>query len=940
MAQPVWVTPAGSLGTISEGEFYTTPVEADEPPVVLAGSGCIKQNAFFTIAFLQQPSVPFDIGTDVILTGFTPSGYNGSYTVTAATSSSVTIIDPLGTPVTNLTAISGTIGTGFVTLTFNPQSSAPFAVGASVSLTGFVPSSYNTSYVVSAVTTSSVTVISSSTVPIRKFGNISNVVPGTISNTPDNIFYQLIAGNLPSGMQLNTNGIIVGIPQAAATIQGVPSLVSRDITSKFAVRAYNQKIVNGTAIINRLADRTFEITVSGQDIPIFTTPAGLVAQYYDGSLVTDLQIEFTDDDPGDVVSVRLLSGSLPPGLSISSQGLITGYIPPLTSGDGKYTYTFILEITDGTAIGTSAREFSIIVWSRSIMLADTTLITADNTFITADVGPIYVPLLLNTPGSIGTVRNDNWFAYKFDGIDPSGDADVEYVISNQEPGTLPGLVLDPNTGWLYGAIPDLGLTEFTYTFDIQVRKKSQPEYISNPYNFSLSIIGTVDTDVIWITPSDLGTIINGSISTLYVEAVVSGGQTLQYRLVSGSNSNLPQGLDLADNGDIQGRVSFNTFALDSGTTTFDVNSFSSPTTFDMSHTFTVQAYSSDGFVSVTKTFTITVIRLYNEPYDNLYIQAMPPQDDRNLVNSLLQNSEIFQPDLIYRYNDPYFGVAKNITYYHAYGLTASTVLAYVNSLDLNHYWKNLVLGEIKVAQARNAVGEIIYEVVYSQIIDDLVNSQGESVSKEVTLPYPINENLSNEIDTVYPNSLINMRDQVIDSVGQISNVLPLWMTSKQTDGQVLGFTPAWVLAYAKPGKGQQLAYYIAENFGDQLNLVDYEVDRYELDRFLSHNWDSVTDEWVPTPAETTFDVPAEPPITPTFAQWGNYNYEYTVFTPINWVNNSGDPVVWTNNYNGLQTTFDQNSLKFIAPVDMYVGTLPNPQIYDKYLVFPKRNILN
>jgi hypothetical protein len=64
-----------------------------------------------------------------------------------------------------------------------------------------------------------------------------------------------------------------------------------------------------------------------------------------------------------------------------------------------------------------------------------------------------------------------------------------------------------------------------------------------------------------------------------------------------------------------------------------------------------------------------------------------------------------------------------------------------------------------------------------------------------------------------------------------------------------------------------------------------------------------------------------------------------VFTTVNWVNNSGDPVAWSSTYNGQQTTFDGNSLKFIAPVDMYAGTLADAQVYDKYLVFPRRNIL-
>ena len=38
---------------------------------------------------------------------------------------------------------------------------------------------------------------------------------------------------------------------------------------------------------------------------------------------------------------------------------------------------------------------------------------------------------------------------------------------------------------------------------------------------------------------------------------------------------------------------------------------------------------------------------------------------------------------------------------------------------------------------------------------------------------------------------------------------------------------------------------------------------------------------------------------------------------------------------GQSTVFDYNSLQFIAPVDMYSNTTE----YDKYLVFPKRNIL-
>jgi hypothetical protein len=241
------------------------------------------------------------------------------------------------------------------------------------------------------------------------------------------------------------------------------------------------------------------------------------------------------------------------------------------------------------------------------------------------------------------------------------------------------------------------------------------------------------------------------------------------------------------------------------------------------------------------------------------------------------------------------------------------------------------------------------------------------------------------------------------------------MLTRQPDGRILGFTPAWVIAYTKPGQSAQIAYNIQTQFNSQLNLIDFKADRYELDGLLSHNWDpdttvlnianiagngdtvtvtyavqstppaqpgtnitiagvnpsgyngsyvvatcttsqitfvsnrtsayvsggtlTVPAQWAPPPAETSFDRPTPPPITPQFGTWGNYNLDFTVFTPVAWVNTSGNPVVWTNTYNGNQTVFDGNSLKFIAPVDMYVGTLPNSQIYDKYLLFPKRNIL-
>ena len=892
MAQPVWITPEGTLGSIPEGVFFQLTMLADTEPLNL-NIVCTATNGTNNRITCNSTAGIYP-GLNVIFGGTTGQVFGGINALTRY----------------------------FVLDVIN-----------------------STQFLISAT--------EFATTPIQ-LSTATGTMPAVFNQ---HVRFNLQAGALPSGVTVADNGLIVGTPKAVASIQGVPTQVNRDVTSKFTVRAYTTNYVNGVYVLDRFRDRTFTLTVTGPNPPEFITPAGQIAQYYDGSLVTGLQILYIDPDPVDAAIVKLVGGQLPAGLTISSTGLISGFITPLSpidatagfSRDGQgfdeysfdfstqsvnSNYEFTLEVTDGTY--SQLRTFTIYVYSKNSLTADTTDITADNTFVTADATPSRLPIITNPQGSIGTVRNDNWFAYQFIGLDLDGDQiNFELIFGAGDSAGIPGLTLDQNSGWLYGYIPALGLTENTYQFTVRISKDIDP-LIFNEYQYSLSVVGAIDTDITWLTPSDLGTINNGATSTLYVKAINVAGISLQYQLLSGSTSNLPQGLELLSSGDIAGRVSFDTFALDLGTTTFDVTmndlgilSEKTETTFDMVHTFTVQAFSVNGLINVSKVFSITVIRAYNEPYENLYIQAMPPLDDRALIQSLLQNADIFRPELLYRPSDPNFGRATDITYYHAFGLTASTYADYVSSLYENHYWKTLTLGEISVAQARNAAGEVIYEVVYSKIIDNLLNQAGKSVSKQVTLPYPINEADSTEIDIVYPNSLINMRDQVIDTVGQIANILPTWMTSKQANGRVLGFTPSWVLAYAIPGKGDQLAYYIRTKFGEKLNLVDFEVDRYELDRLLTKNWDPIADStggaWVPTPAETYFDLTSEP-----YAQWRNQAGQLT-----GWTNIAGETVSWISTYNGEQTIFDGDSLKFIAPVDMYSQT----QVYDKYLVFPKRTIL-
>jgi len=875
---------------------------------------------------------------------------------------------------------------------------------------------------------------------ITPAGSLGTIPEGTFyqvlveaqTGTDDVVYFRVIAGELPEGIQLTSNGTVSGVPRAVAKIQGLPREVAEDVTSRFAVRAYT---LDGSGTIARLADRTFTITVTGQDVPEFVTPSGLLASYYDGS-EADVQIIFTDPDPGDDIAVSIIAGNLPPGLEIDNSGRITGIISPLvgppgtaqsgydasayaqfpydfTTRSASVNYQFTVEISDGK--DRNIRTFEIFVYSKDSMTADNEEQQADNTFITADIMPTRTPILLTAASDLGRVRADNYFAFQFRGLDFDGDA-IEYVLtvgagvgydeggfdadgSRFDSGSFslpPGLSLDITTGWLYGYIPDQGATESTYRFGVRVRKTQPtganwtpalewqfgdivsfsgrlytalqtvpigididnreywqfiPEIISDYYYFTLTITGNIETDVTWLTGSDLGTVPNGSISTLEVAAENTGGRLLMYRLDQAVFNRLPQGLTLQPTGHITGRVSFNTFALDGGVTTFDVVSSQrlglSPITFDLEFRFTVNAYAPSteelGFgvasfsinnggsgytdletfsvtisappataesiqatagvatitggvitaiavgnpgrgyltpptvtvtggggsgaavtarlfeveqenaVSVFRTFSVRVDRQFDEPYETLQIFAMPPLEDRALLDDFLNDLSLIPVASVYRNDDPNFGVADSIVYDHAYGLASADLDTYVTAMQLNHYDRRLTLGPIKTARALAPDGSVLYEVIYSEIVDDLVNQQGQSVSSSVEWPVSIDVD-GVPVTSVYPNSLANMRDRIIDNVGRVSQALPLWMTSNQANGRVLGFTRAWVIAYIEPGQSGRIAYNINQGLTWQLNTIDFEVDRYVLDQSQTHNWDPDLDQWVPQPAAaTTFD---------------------------------------------------------------------------------------
>jgi hypothetical protein len=592
----------------------------------------------------------------------------------------------------------------------------------------------------------------------------------------------------------------------------------------------------------------------------------------------------------------------------SASGSMTATLPAISFGQPTIrTYSFILRLSSN--LGGDTATYSITVVNQNTPVSQggpgytinsripTILNTRPRTFVITDNDPysgyyILPPVSPTVNAFIGTIRSGEYFTFKIIGYDFDGSS-LTYAYVDL-PAELTG---DTETGWITGT-PTLNSTGLsTFNFAVNVYKTDSISIVTTNFNFSYNLSNEITDTIVWSTPSDLGSIFNSTVSTFNVLAVAD--TELSYRITSGS---LPPNLILLSNGEITGRVAdqpTDTLLQQNAETIF---------------TFTIQAYSPlYPVVQSSKTFTVTVLQEYTQPTDTLYIKAAPSINDRNILNTLLTSETLIPEAMVYRPNDIYFGKATSIVYEHAYGIYASEIDEYLAAVTQNHYWRNITLGEIKTAVAKNSLGEIIYEVVYSEVIDNLVNPSGTSIQQEIYWPRLIDLGLGpwytsitdiftsyetvlgqdyytsltpGYAQTLYPNSLFNMRNRVGQVVGQEfdSRLLPLWMTSQQENGGTLGYTQAWVICFTKPRiivDGTALTYAefqetgltrtdylsyadliknnINNNWPYTLNQINFRIDRFSVDKSETYNYDKKLNPpaWTGLPSATPVPDPID-----------------------------------------------------------------------------------
>lgn len=413
--------------------------------------------------------------------------------------------------------------------------------------------------------------------------------------------YSIISGALPGGLRIEKNHIV-----------GTPYEVSRTTIFTFCIRA---------SLNTSIADRTFSIEILSSNGPEFITPAGDLPVGPAEQLFTldssyiDFQIDVVDPNLSATQHLSFYiskdDGELPPGLVLTPDGRIVGFVQPAlsikpTDGSGTYdtsvydtvafdfayrptngydsyiydsvffdynvpsnppkklnrNYEFVVSVTDGDVIPTTTVVNGVVTYVAKrkfkIFVVGDDYFRADNTYLygpwTADVTYLRKPIWL-TPSYLGTYRANNYITISIDTYDTENIINTLEVLNpNNTPSTLPpGMQFDSGTSEIYGRVPYQPAITTTYSFTIRsTRFSDKQETTFSLRTFTINVIGEIDSVITWNTDPDLGKISANFISMLSVNASSSiADATIIYSLVNGD---LPPGLSIDLNGEIVGKV--------------------------------------------------------------------------------------------------------------------------------------------------------------------------------------------------------------------------------------------------------------------------------------------------------------------------------------------------------------------------------------------------
>jgi hypothetical protein len=599
----------------------------------------------------------------------------------------------------------------------------------------------------------------------------------------------------------------------------------------------------------------------------------------------DVQIQATDQDTraGQNLVYEIMQGELPPGVTMSSTGLISGIVQLTedqrfgirggydgTGNDDEFNgsydrtvttksiskdFDFIVRVSDGTSF--IDQNNSIFVYTADFWRVSNTAITIDKTemngsALTMDLSANRRPVF-RTGTDLGTFRHDNALVIKIDveDFDPT-QSDLEYSIQS---GALPsGISIDVTSGELYGKLDRQSAVEVDYNFTVRANRVIVTGLdVFTDQAFTMKVIGEIDIGIAFTTPTTVGTLTADIPSLLNIEAVAEQtDRVLQYSVTSGT---LPTGITLSAQGNLIG--------------TIDPSEFTDST---RAFTFTVTVSDQYQETATSKEFTLNIDIPYTQiEYGNMSGHATS-FIDQNIFYNIAQDTNINSSEYIYRGEDSNFGMKLKPDMLMMSGLEAQTLTTFQQQMEQNHAPKTLYFGDIKTAVAKESA-TTKYEVVYIEIKDSMNNKDGDAVASSINLRNVVAKPLlgprassmnatadyvdyevttdgglsfstsgskvryANQlsadlgfIETVYPNAVANMRSRMKNLGHKEWDYLPLWMKTTQSgDLAPLGYVTAVPICYCKPGTSALVKKRIEDKALNFKNIA-FTIDRYVVSK--------------------------------------------------------------------------------------------------------------
>ena len=476
MTAPKWITTPSFLGTYTQRIALNIPVYYTGTDVTFSAITGKLPDGLSLSDSNWLPSTLYSIGNKVI-------HLNKSYTCKESHRSSARFDPAFWNRTTKVTTLTSTASSSVTVLTINNPTD--FYESTLLIGDGLSTSTYIKTKIGNVITLSEPTQPFSVSTTVKTTANTGTL---TLFLTSLNKFYknaELTGRGFRAGTTIksvNTNSITLStsttaritatsvitatnyVIPAGSTIESVlptsiniignPFAVSDVMKHKFVVRAKNSSGV---------ADLTLSMNIEGPTAPYWITSEGFLPvgtsgeNYTVNQQIVDYQLTADANVLTDNIKVRYYindgDGTLPPGLTLSEDGRLSGYIDENLGTDtdegiivgfdnesyDNFPYDFI-ELIDGQlqkpkfvtklyqfyvtasdGFTSNSRLFKILLLDHNMFKVDTTWIRADSDYF-ANVGSLFTPTWLS-PANLGSRRADNYQMveiYKYDPFPEEG----------------------------------------------------------------------------------------------------------------------------------------------------------------------------------------------------------------------------------------------------------------------------------------------------------------------------------------------------------------------------------------------------------------------------------------------------------------------------------------------------------------------------------------